>query len=293
MSDEALSDDHLAPLTIKKETSPKQQTNGFKFTTGDRKCGHKTTRKSQSNSRDDSEERVKCNDREEAKHIQERAEEHYPCERDFSSVTPPCFNWSRDISFLLRDLEGINLFKKFLTEENCRECLDFWLACEGIKKTNTSTSYLHQLIRVIYKKFIRSAVVQINPETRKEITDKIEQKLGLEQSIFDKAQRDVEQVMSQTVYPNFLKSDLFLGYIHSLQNYGHLQSEKHSCSSGSSSSTGSEPESRQDTLPTLHEDTELCIEQVSKMSLLTSEAVKPRMKLRGRTDRVPYESHAG
>lgn len=300
MSDDVLSDDHFAPLTAKKDTSPKQQTNGFEVTTGDRKCGNKTAWKNQSssrddseervNSRDDSKERVKCIDKEEAKHIPDKAEES---ERDFSSLTPPCFNWSRDISFLLRDLEGINLFKKFLTEENCRECLDFWLACEGIKKTITSTSYLHQLIRVIYKKFIRSAVVQINPETRKEITDKIEQKLGLEQSIFNKAQRDVEQVMSQTVYPNFLKSDIFLGYIHSLQNYGHLQSEKHSCSSESSSSTGSEPGSRQDTLPTLHEDTELSIEQVSKLSLLTSEAVKPRMKLKGRTDHIPYESHSG
>ena len=49
------------------------------------------------------------------------------------------------------------------------------------------------------------------------ITDKIANKSGTDQTIFDTAQCEVEERMTRTTYRNFLASDMYLSYIQSAQ----------------------------------------------------------------------------
>lgn len=167
--------------------------------------------------------------------------------------TPPHLKWAENLNHLLADSEGVALFKDFLEQEQGgADELQFWFACQGLKQ-KADTGDVTSIVKVIYKSYVRVDKVKcISKETKKEITDKITQKVKIDQCIFDAAQAEVESHLRTVSYAAFLNSDLYVQYVN---NYA--DSPKSSHSSGSNSAR---PVSQSGLLPVLHEDKELAAE---------------------------------
>ena len=139
-------------------------------------------------------------------------------ESNSANSGPAYLKWAENLHNLLSDPDGVELYKTYMKNENVGELLDFWFACEGLKRLPyDQNEKIYQIIKVINKKFLRSRLVPIGEETRKVISDKIGAKSGTDQTIFDTAQCEVEERMTRTTYRNFLASDMYLAYIQSAQ----------------------------------------------------------------------------
>lgn len=154
--------------------------------------------------------------------------------------TPPYLRWAENLHFLLTDPDGVELFEKFLEQENCPHLLkvisiqsvlslrinrfsnneiiniisqQFWFACEGLKRQWTEDpDKAVQIIQVINRKYIRTKKVNVSESIRREINDRVANST-LDAHIFDGAQKDVEDLIRSSVYVNFLSSDVYLSYI--------------------------------------------------------------------------------
>ena len=139
-------------------------------------------------------------------------------ESNSANSGPAYLKWAENLHNLLSDPDGVALYKTYMKNENVGELLDFWFACEGLKRLpSDQNEKIYQLIKVINRKFLRSKIVPIGAETRQVITDKIATKSGTDQTIFDMAHCEVEERMTRTTYRNFLASDMYLSYIQSAQ----------------------------------------------------------------------------
>ena len=139
-------------------------------------------------------------------------------ESNSANSGPAYLKWAENLHNLLSDPDGVALYKTYMKNENVGELLDFWFACEGLKRLpSDQNEKIYQLIKVINRKFLRSKIVPIGADTRQVITDKIATKSGTDQTIFDMAQCEVEERMTRTTYRNFLASDMYLSYIQSAQ----------------------------------------------------------------------------
>ncbi|CAL1527279.1 unnamed protein product [Lymnaea stagnalis] len=169
--------------------------------------------------------------------------------------TPPHLKWAENLSFLLDDSEGVELLKDFMEHEieGGSEVLQFWFACQGLKRTigNNSLDNIFNLQKVIYKRYLlrNEKIKCISKEVKKEISENLCNKCTLDKCIFDQAQEEVESFMRNVTYPAFLNSDCYVQYV---QNY--VDSPKSSRSSGSNSAR---PVSQSGLLPVVHEDKEL------------------------------------
>ena len=189
---------------------------------------------------------------------------------EISGTTPPFYKWVENIHYLLEDVDGVDLFSRFLEQEDIVDVLPFYFAVKGLRDQTlrSKPDKVQQLIKLIFKKYLRGDRVMLilKPETKKAIHDKMTNKDGgrvLEAEIFDDAQEEVIDYLSNAPYSAFLKSDLYFQYVQS----GGLESNPGESveSSGSSSSAGSHPGTRpvsQGFLPTLHENEELELSDV-------------------------------
>lgn len=175
--------------------------------------------------------------------------------------TPPHSKWAENLRFLLEDSEGVALFRDYMEHEmpGGSEELQFWFACQGLRKTITNSTDLDHSIsniqKVIYKRYIRSDKVKcISKTVKRAIAEKVSCKNVLDPTIFDAAQEEVEKSMQTHAYPGFLLSHYYLEY---LQN--DTDSPKSSPSSGSDSAR---PVSQTGLLPVVHEDKELKNEDI-------------------------------
>jgi hypothetical protein len=68
-----------------------------------------------------------------------------------SHSPPPYLRWARNLHSLLEDPDGVQLFKRYLKQEGQphADTLDFWFACEGLKKQDPDK--INQLVKVIYR----------------------------------------------------------------------------------------------------------------------------------------------
>lgn len=135
-----------------------------------------------------------------------------------ASPTPPYLKWAESLHSLLDDEDGINLFRKFLKQEECADMLDFWFACSGFRKLETSEDYEEKKVKIakaIYKKYIldNNGIVsrQIKPATKAFIKDCV-LKLHIDPAMFDQAQTEIQTMIEENTYPLFLKSDVYLEY---------------------------------------------------------------------------------
>ncbi|XP_046734334.1 axin isoform X2 [Diprion similis] len=167
------------------------------------------------------------------------------------SVSPPaCLRWARNLHSLLQDPEGIALFRKYLDQEGRphAEPLNFWYACEGLKNHHDPDT-IHQLVKLIYRRFFLNLQLPVPEDVRKEANRRVKEG-RVDGKVFDNVQIEVEHLINETTYPNFLKSEMYLQYVQSYQNPD----------SGSCTSSGSSREMSvscgPSLLPTLHEDSE-------------------------------------
>lgn len=174
---------------------------------------------------------------------------------------PPYLRWAQNLHYLLEDPDGVDLFRTFLKQEGQLDTLNFWFACEGLKK-QTDQERVSQLVKVIYRKYLQKSQLAITEDLRKEVIWRVKEEGEIHSGVFDGVQAAVEQLISNTTYPNFLKSDLYLQHVQSMQN-GPSDNGESPSSSGSNSSPpglGGCP------LPTLHEDAELSTNPLSASS---------------------------
>ncbi|KRT81696.1 hypothetical protein AMK59_5721, partial [Oryctes borbonicus] len=184
--------------------------------------------------------------------------------RSPDNLSPPaCLQWAKSLHKLLEDPDGVELFKKYLQSEGRHhaDALDFWFACEGLRK-QTEPDRVLQLIKVIFKRFFLKSALPIADELRREVgrTVKSCPPSELSVALFDEAQVQVENLINNTTYPNFLKSDMYLYYVQSVHNPNGSSSDFSSESSSSSSSVSTRELSNLATgigpLPIIHEDME-------------------------------------
>uniref|UniRef100_A0A3P9IDF9 Axin-1 n=1 Tax=Oryzias latipes TaxID=8090 RepID=A0A3P9IDF9_ORYLA len=135
-----------------------------------------------------------------------------------ASPTPPYLKWAESLHSLLDDQDGIQLFRKFLKQEDCADMLDFWFACSGFRKLEAHEGNEEKkvkLAKAIYKKFIldNNGIVsrQIKPATKCFIKDCLMRR-HIDPAMFDQAQAEIQTMMEENTYPLFLKSDTYLEY---------------------------------------------------------------------------------
>ncbi|BET01889.1 Axis inhibition protein [Nesidiocoris tenuis] len=168
------------------------------------------------------------------------------------SRSPPGYLlWARDLASLLSDPDGVTLFKKYLVDEGkpSSDQLDFWFAIEGLHK-QTDPDRIGQFVKVIYRRYFLKSQLGISDSQRKSVQKRVNDTSQYDTHIFDKAQAQVEKIINDTTYPNFLRSDVYLNHVQAMQN---------GCIGSSSGSSGPESHSGGGgaMLATLHEDEEL------------------------------------
>ncbi|XP_034176194.1 protein axin isoform X2 [Osmia lignaria lignaria] len=167
-----------------------------------------------------------------------------------SDSPPACLRWARNLHSLLQDPVGLELFRKYLDQEGRPHAnpLNFWFACEGLKEQD-DPERIHQLVKLIYRKFFLKSQLAIPEDVRKEANRRVKEGRA-DERVFDAVQLEVERLINETTYPNFLRSDMYLQYVQSCQNPD----------SGGCPSSGSSREMSvscgPSLLPTVHEDSE-------------------------------------
>lgn len=207
---------------------------------------------------------------------------------DKSRTSPPAYcRWANNVSYLLDDSDGAELFKRFveLEDEEHLNHLNFYFACQGLKRERNPERML-QMIGVIYRKFLkrapRGSPMYVDEEMRSMIKAGLRNDghVILTPDVFDQMQENVVSIISSTTYPNFLQSDLYLQYVQNMQTSSGSGSGGGSCisiplgvaaagassssagavsSMTSSSSTSELISYSSSALPTLHEDSELLV----------------------------------
>lgn len=167
-----------------------------------------------------------------------------------SDSPPACLRWARNLHSLLQDPVGLELFRKYLDQEGRPHAnpLYFWFACEALKE-HDDPERIHQLVKLIYRKFFLKSQLAIPEDVRKEANRRVKEGRA-DEKVFDAVQLEVERLINETTYPNFLRSEMYLQHVQSCQNPD----------SGGCPSSGSSREMSvscgPSLLPTLHEDSE-------------------------------------
>ena len=159
--------------------------------------------------------------------------------------------------------------------------LYFWYACEGVRQQwssepNSDPSQFRQLIRAIYKRFVRPrrrggrataaaaaasgserepAELPLSEDVRGEIAERV-QEGRLDPEVFDGAQAEVEAEMNRTLYPNFLKSDYYIQLVQGSAAAAAAAEGEGSYEGSSCASSVCGPPCPAAGLPTLHEEHE-------------------------------------
>lgn len=185
-----------------------------------------------------------------------------------SSSPPSCFKWTTALSHLLEDRDGVELFKKYVEEQECQiesERLNFYFACEGLKQQSEGEK-VNQIIGAIYR-FLRKSQLKIPEDIRQTIKLGLKDKdkvVVLKPDLFDRMQNEVEQIIESTTYRNFLQSDLYISYLNKCKSaMDHFPPTSKSAAISSHTTSANSPSmsdasliflSRSSTLPTLHEE---------------------------------------
>ncbi|XP_035773343.1 axin-like isoform X2 [Anopheles albimanus] len=160
---------------------------------------------------------------------------------DRSRDSPPSYvRWAQKLSHLLEDVDGAELFKRYveLEGEVPANRLKFYFACEGLKQ-QTDPEKITQLIGAIYRRFLKKAKpgteLYVNESMRNYIKAGLKNDLILTADLFDNMQASVMNIIGETTYPHFLQSDIYLQYVQAMQS---LSSSSSLIGIGSTSSTG-------------------------------------------------------
>lgn len=192
-----------------------------------------------------------------------------------SRLAPSCLKWARTLTSLLEDRDGVELFKKYVESEGGihSDRLNFYFACEGLKQ-QSNPDKVKQIIGAIYR-FLRKSQLYVPEDIKRTVKAGLKDEFILTPDLYDQMQQDVEKIINETTYPNFLQSELYLQYIREIQEKNRLtldssqtpsicntplvnttQVTTAAASSNLISENSSKILSRSSTLPTLHEHEE-------------------------------------
>uniref|UniRef100_A0A8C1TNW7 Regulator of G protein signaling 18 n=1 Tax=Cyprinus carpio TaxID=7962 RepID=A0A8C1TNW7_CYPCA len=104
---------------------------------------------------------------------------------------------------------GVEVFTQFLRSQFSEENIEFWLACEDFKTTESATK-LQSKAKQIHAIFIDKEApkeINIDHSTKATIEKNI---LKPTRSCFDAAQSKIYSLMKRDCYPRFLSSDIYL-----------------------------------------------------------------------------------
>ncbi|XP_024886319.1 axin isoform X2 [Temnothorax curvispinosus] len=164
--------------------------------------------------------------------------------------SPPAYaRWARNLHSLLEDPVGLELFKRYLSQEGHLDPLNFWFACEGLKEQKDMEK-ISQLVKLIYRRFFLKSQLSIPEDVMKEADRRVKEGRA-DHKVFDIVQLEVERLINETTYPNFLQSDVYVQYVQSCQN-----PDSGGCPSSSSGSREMSISCGPSLLPTVHEDSE-------------------------------------
>ncbi|CAH1390603.1 unnamed protein product [Nezara viridula] len=207
-----------------------------------------------------------------------------------TALPPGCLTWARDLHSLLSDPEGVKLFRKYLEEEGASDALDFWFACAGLRKQAPSPpDKVAQIVRVIYRRFFLKTQLEIDDSLRKQVHTRLKDATTpLDIHVFDEACESVEKLITDTTYPNFLRSDVYLSHVRAIQTGPVSDLSSSSGESGEVSADGGQSSGG---LATLHEDKEL--ETTSSFPPLTKDMLYITQQRRAVGLRPKTETFAG
>uniref|UniRef100_A0A670Z0N3 Regulator of G protein signaling 21 n=1 Tax=Pseudonaja textilis TaxID=8673 RepID=A0A670Z0N3_PSETE len=117
-------------------------------------------------------------------------------------------SWMESMDTLLSNKDGLDAFRTFLKSEFSEENIEFWLACEDLKKTKSAAKIASKAQR-IYSEFIQADAPQeinIDFNTRDRIMQAISKPTL---NCFDDAQKLIYNLMVKDSFPRFLKSEAY------------------------------------------------------------------------------------
>lgn len=142
---------------------------------------------------------------------------------------------------------------------------------------------------MLINRFLRKSQLTIPEEIKRAIKLNLKNENQISSNIYDQMQKDVEKIINETTYPNFLRSDIYVQHVQNMQvglgsacsgatgtcsvtsaSYGYGgggSSNPTSTSSSSGSCSAQEYLKRSSTLPTLHEDCELVCENLQELEV--------------------------
>lgn len=195
----------------------------------------------------------------------------YMSSHSLSASPPSCLKWARTLTSLLEDREGVELFKKYVESEGGIHCdrLNFYFACEGLKQ-QSDPEKVKQIIGAIYR-FLRKSELNVPEDIKRTVKGGLKDEFILTPDLYDQMQQDVERIINETTYPNFLQSDMYVKHVSEVQNAlekgitvkpdlitnAVVTTNTTATTSTITSEGSSKFLSRSSTLPTLHEESEL------------------------------------
>lgn len=114
--------------------------------------------------------------------------------------------WKESFSHVMSSDMGRTVFTNFLKSEFSEENMDFWVACEGYKKT--APSQLETKAKQIYQQFVEADApqeVNLDAATREDTRQNVENACP---TCFNQAQKMIYTLMEKDSYRRFLKSKL-------------------------------------------------------------------------------------
>jgi len=115
--------------------------------------------------------------------------------------------WAKNIDNLLKDRNGLDLFREFLRTEFSDENLEFWIACEEFRCMKSSK--IPSQANKIYADFVTiqaSREINLDAKTRDLIKENM---VSPNKRTFEEAQRKIIGLMEKDSYPRFLNSEPF------------------------------------------------------------------------------------
>ncbi|CAM4783663.1 unnamed protein product [Rotaria magnacalcarata] len=142
---------------------------------------------------------------------------HKQCEQDDSEAANKLLDigrvasWAVGFEKLLNDDIGLHVFTEFLKKEFSQENIQFWIACEKLKKLSDPEE-IHHEANVIWSTYLHdtddgSCPINIDSRTRQECQQSLLNKPNAH--MFEKAQSQIFQLMKYDSYSRFLKSNMY------------------------------------------------------------------------------------
>ncbi|XP_017471108.1 PREDICTED: regulator of G-protein signaling 17 [Rhagoletis zephyria] len=117
-------------------------------------------------------------------------------------------SWGKNFDLLMKNAAGRKVFRDFLRSEFSEENILFWLACEELKKENSSEA-IEEKARLIYEDYISilsPREVSLDSRVREIVNRNMVEPTT---HTFDEAQIQIYTLMHRDSYPRFLNSQKF------------------------------------------------------------------------------------